>query len=223
MKRSEINALQQQAVDFFDQHHFYLPPWARWGRDDWQQHRQAAGEIFANKLGWDLTDFGSGDFYHIGLLLFTIRNGAVGDQQGKDYAEKVMIVRERQVTPWHFHWSKMEDIINRGGGNLVIALANATPEEKLAETVVRVQVDGITREVPARGTVVLHPGESISLPAWLYHEFYGEAGKGDVLVGEVSRVNDDARDNRFLQPTGRFPVIDEDAAPLYYLCNEYPV
>ena len=23
-----------------------------------------------------------------------------------------MIVRENQVPPWHFHWTKMEDIIN---------------------------------------------------------------------------------------------------------------
>ncbi len=223
MKRSEINHLQRAAMEFFGRHCFHLPPWARWGKKEWMENREAAGEIFNNKLGWDLTDFGSGDFYTIGLLLFTIRNGSPGDPEGKGYAEKVMIVREGQVTPWHFHWSKMEDIINRGGGNLVIELANSTPDEKLAGGRVQVQVDGLTRSVEAGGKIVLTPGESISLPAYLYHKFYGEAGKGTVMVGEVSMVNDDDKDNRFLDPIGRFPVIDEDEEPLYYLCNEYPV
>jgi len=43
------------------------------------------------------------------------------------------------------------------------------------------------------------------------------------LVGEVSRVNDDEKDNRFLDPIGRFPQIEEDEPSLYLLCNEYPV
>ena len=34
-------------------------------------------------------------------------------------------------------------------------------------------------------------------------------------------VNDDTRDNRFLEPLGRFPAIEEDEEPLYLLCNEY--
>ncbi len=223
MKRSEINQLQREAVAFFKKQQFYLPKWAYWTKQDWIKNEDRAGEIFENKLGWDLTDFGLDDFYHTGLLLFTIRNGKVGDTEGKTYAEKAMIVRENQVTPWHFHWNKMEDIINRGGGNLVIDLCNSTQDEKLADSKVKVQVDGITVEVEPRGKIVLQPGESISLPAYLYHQFYGEKGKGTVLVGEVSRVNDDEKDNRFLEPIGRFPQIEEDEPPLYYLCNEYPV
>lgn len=223
MKRSEINQLQREAVEFFEKQQFYLPPWAYWGKNDWIYHKNRAKEIFENKLGWDLTDFGSNDFYHIGLLLFTIRNGKPGDPEGKTYAEKIMIVREGQVTPWHFHWSKSEDIINRGGGNLVIELNNSTPDERLTDSMVTVQVDGITHEITPGGKIVLTPGESICLPAYLYHQFYGEKGKGTVLVGEVSRVNDDDKDNRFLYPTGRFPDIEEDEAPLFYLCNEYPV
>ena len=43
-----------------------------------------------------------------------------------------------------------------------------------------------------------------------------------VLLGEVSKVNDDRVDNRFYEPTGRFPEIDEDEKPLYPLGNEYP-
>ncbi len=222
MKRSEINALQMEAIDFFKDNSFHLPPWAYWTADDWMKNRYLANEVIANQLGWDLTDFGSNDFYRCGLLLFTLRNGRIGDPDGKTYAEKIMIVREGQVTPWHFHWNKMEDIINRGGGNLVIELNNSTEDEKLADTDVTVQVDGITWTVPAGGKIILTPGESIALPSCLYHQFYGEAGKGRVLVGEVSRVNDDEKDNRFLEPIGRFPEIDEDEVPLYYLCNEYP-
>jgi D-lyxose ketol-isomerase len=223
MKRSEVNALQREAVEFFERQNFYLPTWAFWSEQEWEKNRSRAMEVIENKLGWDLTDFGLGTFYEIGLLLFTLRNGKVGDIAGKDYAEKIIIVRQEQVTPWHFHWQKMEDIINRGGGNLVIELCNATSDERMADTPVAVQIDGITKTVEARGSISLKPGESITLPPYLYHNFYGEAGMGMVLVGEVSRVNDDEKDNRFLDPIGRFPLIEEDEPPLYLLCNEYPV
>lgn len=222
MKRSEINQLQREAVAFFREHKFYLPPWAYWSPAEWQQHRHQIGDIVKYRLGWDLTDFGSGDFQKIGLLLFTLRNGKVGEPGGKDYAEKVMIVREAQVTPWHFHWHKMEDIINRGGGNLVIEVCHSTADGQLDDRPVTVYTDGLRRTVEARGKIRLHAGESITLTPGLYHQFYGEPGKGQVLVGEVSRVNDDEKDNRFLQPLGRFPKIEEDEPPLYYLCNEYP-
>jgi len=56
----------------------------------------------------------------------------------------------------------------------------------------------------------------------VYHTFYAEDGKGKVLMGEVSQVNDDKTDNRFLEPIGRFPEIDEDEEALHYLCFEYP-
>ena len=48
-----------------------------------------------------------------------------------------MMIREGQISPNHFHWNKIEDIINRGGGNVVFKLWNATPDEKLAELVSR--------------------------------------------------------------------------------------
>ena len=223
MQRSQINQLEREAVELLNELKFRLPRWAYWGEADWRTNADSAQEIFRNKLGWDVTDFGSGDFYKVGLLLFTLRNGSVGDPDGKPYAEKILIVRENQETPWHFHWSKMEDIINRGGGNLVIELANSTPDEQVADTPVMVQVDGIRTEVEARGKIVLEPGSSVTLPGYNYHCFYGQEGTGQVLLGEVSMVNDDERDNRFLDPAGRFPEIEEDEPPLYYLCNEYPV
>ena len=219
MKRSEINRLQKEAVDFFQEHNFYLPKWAFWSKETWQTKGDLVSEIVENRLGWDITDFGLGNFEKYGLLLFTIRNGKFGKENTKPYAEKIMIVREGQVTPWHFHWVKTEDIINRGGGNLVIELSNAGEDGQLADSPVHVQIDGITHTINQNEKVTLEPGESICLPPYLYHTFYGESGT--VLVGEVSSVNDDDKDNRFLENLGRFPKIEEDEPLLYSLCNEY--
>jgi D-lyxose ketol-isomerase len=221
MKRSEINQLIKNAILFFDDMKFKLPPWAYWSVDDWKSNKEVAGEIIDNMLGWDITDFGSGDFKNRGLFLFTIRNGKFKVDK-KPYAEKIMIVEEGQETPMHYHWAKMEDIINRGGGNLVIELFNTTPDNKLDSTPVICKTDGIKRTVEAGGKVILTPGESICLEQGMYHRFYGESGKGRVLVGEVSAVNDDTADNCFYEPIGRFPVIDEDENPLHLLVSDYP-
>lgn len=221
MKRSEINGLMREAVDFFAVHCFRLPPFAFWSPSEWKTKGEEADEIRQCRLGWDLTDFGSGDFHETGLLLFTIRNGNIHDRRNaKTYAEKIMIVEEGQVTPWHFHSFKMEDIINRGGGNLVLELCNSDKERNLLDTQVSVSIDGVRRIVEPHGRVVLAPGESISITKGLAHQFYGAEGK--VLVGEVSAINDDETDNYFIEPTGRFPEIEEDEDPLYLLCNEYP-
>lgn len=220
MKRSEINEVLRESKAFFDRMSFRLPPWATWRPDDWRGRADEAKEIVDAMLGWDLTDFGSDAFRETGLVLFTLRNGTP-DRAGKPYAEKIMIVGENQVTPMHFHWHKMEDIINRGGGNLVLELFGATEDEKLSHYPVEVSVDGLRRTVEPGGTVVLSPGQSICLTPRLYHRFYGEPGKGTVLVGEVSMVNDDNTDNRFYDPIGRFPGIEEDEEPEYLLVNDY--
>jgi D-lyxose ketol-isomerase len=220
MKRSKINQILNNAKAFMTESHFILPPWAYWSVADWKANKEDASEIIENMLGWDITDFGSGDFYSRGLLLFTIRNGKLNVDK-KPYAEKIMIVEENQETPMHYHWSKMEDIINRGGGNLVIELYNSTPDNKFDTTPVRYKKDGVKGVVEAGGKVILTPGESICLEQGMYHRFYGEAGKGKVLVGEVSTVNDDASDNCFYEPVGRFPVIEEDEQPLHLLVSDY--
>jgi len=220
MKRSEINSILVDAKNFMADKCFALPPWAYWTVSDWKENLTATSEIRNNFLGWDITDFGSGDFKSRGLFLFTIRNGKLGVDH-KPYAEKIMIVEENQETPMHFHWSKMEDIINRGGGNLVIELYNSKSDDSLDVTNVHFKTDGIERSVEAGGKVILKPGESITLEQGMYHRFYGEAGKGKVLVGEVSAVNDDASDNCFLEEIGRFPVIEEDEQPIHLLVGDY--
>lgn len=223
MNRSHINALLRQAKEFFAQHRFFLPPFAFWTPQDWLTAGPEASEIVERGLGWDITDFGSGEFSRTGLLLFTLRNGTLEELrrgQGKVYAEKIMVVREGQRTPLHFHWCKTEDIINRGGGILVMRLYPSTREERLGEGTVTVSVDGLLRHVQAGHLVRLEPGQSITLTPGLYHEFWGEGG--EVLVGEVSSVNDDQADNRFLEPVGRFPSIREDQPPLHLLVCDYP-
>jgi D-lyxose ketol-isomerase len=223
MKRSEINRYIDEAKRLFEKHQFPLPPFAYWTPRDWQGKGHEADQIRQCHLGWDVTSFGAADFMKQGLLLFTIRNGKlVVASIGKPYAEKIMVVREGQVTPYHFHHHKAEDIINRGGGKLECILYNADARDGFADTPVRVWCDGVERVVPAGGKVVLEPGESITLTPRMYHTFYGQAGYGTAMIGEVSCVNDDATDNRFHDPLPRFPAIEEDAAPNHLLCTEYP-
>lgn len=224
MKRSEINRVILEAGEFFESLNFKLPPFAYWNPDQWRTAGRKADEIRDNELGWDVTDYGLGTFFEVGLLLFTIRNGnhARRDAYPKGYAEKIMMVRERQVTPFHFHWNKREDIINRGGGNLAVELYRADENDRFSDETFSVSIDGVRRNVAAGDTVMLTPGESICLEPFVYHTFYGEKGAGSVMVGEVSDVNDDKSDNRFYDVLGRFPDIVEDEKPVYYLCNEYP-
>lgn len=222
MKRSQINKLIVEAKAFFHEYAFILPPFGYWSPKEWHAIGSEANEIRECALGWDLTDFGSGDFNKVGLLLFTTRNGVYANKNGKSYAEKIMICEPGQVTPWHYHEAKMEDIINRGGGDLHIQVQNIDEHNQLTDSAVTVTLDGVSKTVPAGTTLVLKTGESVTITRRLAHKFWGAQGQGKVLVGEVSDVNDDNTDNYFLTPVGRFPDIEEDEAPLHLLCNEYP-
>ena len=221
MKRSEINKILLENIEFIDKMNFKLPKFAFFTPEEWQDKGHEYDEIRENMLGWDVTDYGHGDFRNIGLFLFTIRNGNI-NKPWKSYAEKLLISDEDQYSPMHFHHNKMEDIINRGGGNLIVEVYNATEDDQLADTDVTVYIDGHTEIVPAGTKIRLTPGESITLPQRQYHAFWAEKGFGKVLIGEVSMVNDDNVDNRFYENQGRFPTIEEDEEPIYLLCNEYP-
>jgi len=221
MKRSEINSLIKQAADFSKKNGFLLPPFAFWTPADWRKKGAEADEIRDCMLGWDVTDFGLGKFHEIGLVLFTIRNGLYRNRRyPKPYAEKILIIEKSQVCPMHFHWSKSEDIINRGGGILAVQLYNSSPSGQFSKTAVTVSLDGVQKTVKAGSIVRLEPGESIFIPSRLYHKFWGEKRK--LLLGEVSKVNDDRHDNRFYEPIGRFPKIEEDEPARYLLFSEYP-
>lgn len=226
MKRSEINAALRELEQAAMQHGFNLPPFCSFTPEEWAEKGHEYDEIRDNMLGWDITDYGLGDFDRVGFSLITLRNGnlKMRERYTKTYAEKLLYLREGQYSPMHFHWSKMEDIINRGGGNVLIRVYNSLPDEQIDKlTDVEIHVDGRAMSVPAGAQVRLTPGESITIYPYMYHDFEVEAGSGAVLLGEVSQCNDDNADNRFNPPVGRFPTIEEDEAPYRLLCCEYPV
>lgn len=223
MKRSEINMLIEDALTLLRAHQIRLPPFAYWTPSDWEKKGAECDEIRRCKLGWDITDFGSGAFDQIGLVVFTVRNGhhQFAPYTKKIYAEKILVVRENQRTPMHHHILKTEDIICRSGGNLLCQVYNRTTDGRLADTEVEVSLDGVRHYVEAGHTFQLTPGASITLTPFLYHEFWAEEGTGTSIVGEVSSVNDDETDNVFLEKRGRFPLIDDDVPATYKLCTEY--
>jgi D-lyxose ketol-isomerase len=125
MKRSEINDIMAEADDFIRSFGFVLPPFAYWTPDEMKARRGQIDAIVAGRMGWDITDYGQGDFEKLGLFLFTLRNGRLADLQkggGMCYAEKLLISKQDQISPMHRHYLKAEDIINRGGATLAIEL-----------------------------------------------------------------------------------------------------
>jgi D-lyxose ketol-isomerase len=220
MKRSEINAAIARAIDLITANRWSLPPWGHWRASEFATAPDTARFLRDHQMGWDVTDFGSGEFNRRGLTLFCVRNGRQGEANGKPYAEKLLIVAEDQETPVHRHRVKMEDIINRAGGVLTLEFAHSDRDGKPTDAPVTVSVDGVRRTLRPWEKLRLEPGESVTIERGVYHRFYGEKGKGLVLAGEVSQVNDDHADNYFLEPIGRFAEIEEDAPPLRPLWNE---
>lgn len=225
MKRSEINKALKELEEMLREYRVSLPPFCHFTPEEWETKGHDYDEVRDNMLGWDITDYGLGDFDKVGFSLITLRNGNyhMPDRYKKTYAEKLLYLKEGQLSPMHFHWSKMEDIINKGGGNLLIRVYNSTVTEDLDRVSdVHVHLDGREVVVAAGTQVKLTPGESISISPYMYHDFEIEKGTGAVLIGEVSQCNDDNTDNRFYDPVGRFPKIEEDEKPYRLLCNEYP-
>lgn len=223
MKRSEINASIKEMESMINECHFKLPPFCHFTPEEWGEKGEEYDEIRDNMLGWDITDYGLGDFDKVGFALITLRNGNIKNPKyTKTYAEKLLYIKEGQMSPMHFHWNKMEDIINRGGGNVLIRVYNSDEEEQFADTPVTVNCDGREYTVAPGTQIRLCPGESITIYPYMYHDFEVEEGSGAVLLGEVSMLNDDNTDNRFYENIGRFPEIEEDEVPYRLLCSEYP-
>ena len=221
MKRSEINRIIRESIEFFRGENFHLPPFAWIRPDEWQKKAKELKDAIEVGLGWDITDFGLGDFKKTGLLLFTLRNGDPKNRSAgeKDYCEKVIHLRRNQTCPSHYHKSKMEDIINRSGGTLCFELYMAGVDgESYSSDGFSISRDGVTQKCRPGEILRLAPGESLTIPQKLYHSFWAE--RSDVLCGEVSRVNDDVSDNFFYQEVPRFTEIEEDEEPLYLLAFE---
>ena len=224
MKRSEINKALRELEAMCEKYKCYLPPFCHFTPEEWKTKGHEYDEVRDCMLGWDITDFGLGDFDKFGFSLITIRNGCrtQPEKYPKVYAEKLLYLKEGQMAANHFHWYKTEDIINRGGGNCLIRVYNSLPNEEIDyESDVTVHCDGLKRTVPAGTQIRLRPSESLWVTQGMYHDFAVEAGTGPVLLGEVSQCNDDNTDNRFNPPVGRFPKIEEDEPPYRLLCNKY--
>ncbi|MCZ4289026.1 D-lyxose/D-mannose family sugar isomerase [Hoeflea alexandrii] len=224
MERSEINEILEESDRFIRSFGYVMPPFAYWSPQEMRARTASdADAIRANRLGWDITDYGQGRFEDLGLFLFTVRNGSAADLaagRGMLYAEKIMISRKDQFSPMHRHNIKAEDIINRGGGKLVLELFAAAEDGSIDTSAdVSVPTDGVMRTLPAGGLLKLDPGESVTLMPGVWHAFWGEGG--DVLIGEVSTVNDDLTDNVFSDPIGRFSTIIEDEKPRHLLVSDY--
>ncbi len=221
MKRSDINRIKAEAQTFIQSFGAVLPPFAGWSPDEMRSDK-AAG-IRERGLGWDITDYGQGRFDELGLFLFTLRNGDVRDlSQGRGmlYAEKLLISREKQLSPMHRHILKAEDIINRGGGDLVMEIYASDPQGGIDRTTpVTVPSDGCPVTIRPGELMRLKPGQSVTLMPGIWHAFWAE--RGDCLIGEVSTVNDDRTDNVFEDPIPRFATIEEDAAPDFLLVADY--
>ena len=221
MKRSRINEILKDGDAFIRSFGFVLPPFAYYAPD--VMRTKADTEIYRSRLGWDITDYGASKFDEMGLFLFTVRNGHLADLskgRGMLYAEKIMISRKDQLSPMHRHDLKAEDIINRGGGTLVLELFAGNEDGSInREADVTVPVDGELRTLAAGGHLKLDPGESVTLMPGVWHAFWAE-GK-DCLIGEVSTVNDDLTDNVFEQPIGRFADVEEDEPPVHLLVSDY--
>lgn len=224
MKRSQINKVIRDMEQLIETYRFAMPSFAAWTAANWEKAGREYDELRDNKLGWDITDFGLGRFDQVGFSLFTIRNGnqAMPEKYKKPYAEKLLMLYAGQTAPMHFHWSKMEDIINRGGNDVYITVFNGAEDGAKLDTDVTIHTDGRESVVPAGTKVRLSPGQSITISQYMYHDFIVPEQGGSVLLGEVSMSNDDDNDNRFYEPIGRFPKIEEDEPPYRLLCTEYP-
>ena len=224
MKRSKINRVIKEMEKLAKEERFRLPPFAGWTPEEWGGKGHEYDEIRDNMLGWDITDGGLGRYDEEGMCLFTIRNGnrQREEEYPKQYAEKLIMMYPGQKFPMHFHVFKMEDIINRGSHPFGIRVFNGSPDRKILDTDVTVSCDGRRLTVAPDTVIMLNPGESISITPYLFHRFEVPKDSGMILIGEVSRCNDDKTDNYFYDEIGRFPKVEEDEPAYRLLCTEYP-
>jgi D-lyxose ketol-isomerase len=223
MKRSQINAAIDAGRTVLARIGFALPGFSTWDLDTWKSMKPEISEIVKTGMGWDVTDFGSGDFTNTGATIFTVRNGHPYVQGvGVPYAEKIIIMTEGQTIPLHFHFKKTEDIINRGGGILCVKLFTSKPDESTdPDRRPRIKRDGLWKTYAPGETFEVSPGDSITMTPGLYHAFWAMKGAGTLVCGEVSSINDDTIDNRFHVPMPRYADVEEDEPARYILCNEY--
>ena len=101
-----------------------------------------------------------------------------------------------------------------------IQLYNSTPEEGLAGTDVIVKT-WTASAVWSRPATRCGYAQAKASPFPTASITSSGAAANAWFVGEVSLANDYNVDNRFYEPVGRLPEIEEDEPPLYLLCKDY--
>ena len=220
MKRSEINKAIINAKKMMEEYLWVLPQWGYWSKAEYLEQPITSKYLKEHQMGWDVTDFGKGVFNEQGITLFCIRNGIQGNVNDKPYAEKLLFMQEGQEIPFHSHKIKLEDIINRGGGDLAIEFVEVDEKDQELLNKINVLVDGEKISLDPHEPLILKRGQSVTVDRNIFHRFYAVKGSGMVMAGEVSQVNDDNNDNYFLEPIGRFSEINEDEPTLHPLWNE---
>jgi len=220
MKRSEINFAIHKAKLIMEEYSWTLPIWGYWTKKEYEENPKIRKYLKEHQMGWDVTDFGKGMFKQQGITLFCIRNGIQGKNEDKPYAEKLLFMYEGQEIPYHSHKVKLEDIINRGGGDLALEFVEVDNNLKEINNDILVSVDGEDKTIKPHEPLILKRGQSVTVERNIYHKFYAAKGTGMVMAGEVSQVNDDNNDNYFLETVGRFSKIEEDEEAIHPLWNE---
>ncbi len=225
MLRSEINQIIEDRLKFLKSLGYSLPKEANWDLkkwyDYWDKETDNTKQRRERRIGWDLTDLGLGDFERYGLLLYTLTNGIIrhGIILDQPYSKKYLIVGDGQITPDHYHDSKMEDIVNIGGGDLEIKVKDPYDEDGVIDYV-KIFHNSEWIKYKSGSIITLKKNDRIRLESDHSHEF---CGKGMVLVEENSSVNDDEHDNFFSDTkVKRFQEIDEDEEPRYLLWKDLP-
>jgi D-lyxose ketol-isomerase len=222
MKRSFIESRIAMMLAQCARHGLTLPPFAQWTPEQFRADQASAGRIAAGGLGWNIVEFAPGAFTAPGLSAFTVRMGDWHDLAkggGRLYGEKALMLEDGQGAPHHYHVVKTEDILNRGGGRLMLELFKVDCSGRRLHEPFRVLKDATMIDLEAGGRVALEPGESIVLEPYVAHSFWAEGGL--VVAGEVSLANDDTTDNYFVPALAPPDPIDEDITARYVTVRDH--
>ena len=207
MLRSKVNSHIKLSLNYLLKKNYNLPIWASWNFSKWKRNTKLAKKISTYQLSWDITDFGSDNFDKIGLTLFTLRNGTLSEKNNIQYAEKLMVLKPNQAIPYHYHKRKIEDIINRYGGELELGLYHTNNDKKI----INYEIDSKTKHIKPFKKIKISEGQSIRLFPFCCHYFKSPLkNKKLLIIGEVSSVNNDNNDNFFPSNAPRFNKIVED-------------
>lgn len=236
MKRSQIDSAIERAISNAKKYGVALPAWAEWHP---HQFEKTADGIRQQKLGWKVVDFGVGDFEHCGLVILVLCSPLTDDSGepltkpahvGKhDYpvtgfSRKYLFVQAGQTEPHHFHRQKArKEVSVLAGAPVRFELAWAENDTTLSSRDVDVAVDGIWHHLPANGSVVVKPGETITLPGNLSHIISVAEGGPDTIMMETSTANNDRSDNIFPFMTPTSKPVENDTTARYQLLDEHSV